>query len=58
MWTEMGSEVLWQQQVDDHIWKNNGQPACLCQEEWDEFFSNTCENITHICVFVDPNSLA
>ena len=39
-------EVLWQQQVDDHIWKNNGQPACLCQEEWDELFSNTCENIT------------
>ena len=40
MWTEMDSEVLWQQQVDDHIWENNGQPACLCQEEWDELFSN------------------
>ena len=46
MWTEMDSEVLWQQQVDDHVWKNNGQPACLCQEEWDELFSNTCENVT------------
>ena len=46
MWTEMDSEVLWQQQVDDHIWENNGKPACLCQEEWDELFSQTCENIT------------
>ena len=45
-WTETDREVLWQQQVDDHIWKNNGQPACLCHEEWDELFSNTCENIT------------
>ena len=50
MWTETDREVLWQQQVDDHIWKNNGQPACLCQEEWDELFSNTCENVTaHVC---------
>ena len=46
MWTDMDSEVLWQQQVDDHIWENNGKPACLCQEEWDELFSQTCENIT------------
>ena len=46
MWTEMDSEVLWQQQVDDHIWEINGKPTCLCQEEWDELFSNTCENIT------------
>ena len=46
MWTETDPEVLWQQQIDDPIWKNNGQPACLCQEEWDELFSNTCENIT------------
>ena len=46
MWTETNPEVLWKQQVDDHIWKNNGQPACLCQEEWDELFSNTCENVT------------
>ena len=46
MWTETDLEVLWQQQVDDNIWKNNGQPACLCREEWDELFSNTCENIT------------
>ena len=38
MWTEMDSEVLWQQQVDDHIWENNGKPTCLCQEEWDELF--------------------
>ena len=42
----MDSEVLWEQQVDDHIWENNGKPACLCQEEWDELFSKTCENIT------------
>ena len=50
MWTETDPEVLWQQEVDDDIWKNNGQPACLCQEEWDELFSNTCENITeHVC---------
>ena len=46
MWTDMDPEVLWQQQVDDHIWENNGKPACLCQEEWDELFSQTCENIT------------
>ena len=50
IWTETDPEVLRQQQVDDHIWKNNGQPACLCQEEWDELFSKTCENITaHVC---------
>ena len=46
MWTEMDSEVLWQQQVDDHIWENNGKPTCLSQEEWDELFSNTSENVT------------
>ena len=46
IWTETDPDVLWQQQVDDHIWENKGQPACLCQEEWDELFSNTCENIT------------
>ena len=46
MWTEMDSEVLWQQQVDDHIWENNGKPVCLCQEEWDDLFINTCENVT------------
>ena len=46
MWTEMDSEVSWQQQVDDHIWENNGRPTCLCQEEWDELFSNTSENVT------------
>ena len=50
MWTETDPEVLWQHQVDEQIWKNNGQPACLCQEEWDELFSDTCENITaHVC---------
>ena len=32
MWTEMDSEVLWQQQVDDHTWENNGKLTCLCQE--------------------------
>ena len=42
MWTETDSEVLWQH----HIWENNEKPACLCQEEWDELFSNTCENVT------------
>ena len=27
-----------------------GKLACLCQEEWDELFSNTCENVTaHVC---------
>ena len=46
MWADLDSEVLWQQQVDDHIWENNGKPACLYQEEWDELFSQTCENIT------------
>ena len=46
MWTETDPEVLWQQQVDDHIWENNGKPTCQCQEEWDELFSNTCENVT------------
>ena len=50
MWTETDTEVLWQQQVDDHTWKNNGQPACLCQEEWDELFTNNCGNVTaHVC---------
>ena len=50
MWTETDPEVLWQQQVDDHIWENNGKPTCLCQEEWDELFSNTCDIITaHVC---------
>ena len=50
MWTEMDSEVSWQQQVDDHIRENNGKPACLCQEEWDELCSSTCENVTlHVC---------
>ena len=39
-------EVLWQQQVGDHIWERNGQPACLCQEEWAELLSDTCDNIT------------
>ena len=39
-------EVLWQQQVDDHIWEENGQPACLCQEDLDDLFCNICENIT------------
>ena len=42
----MDFEVLWQQQVDDHIQENNGKPTCVCQEEWAELFSNTCENIT------------
>ena len=37
MWTEMDS-VLWQQQVDDHIWEDNGKATCLCR--------NTCENVT------------
>ena len=46
MWSAMDSEVFWQQQVDDHIWENNGKPVCLFQEEWDELFSNTCENVT------------
>ena len=46
MWTETDPEVLWRQQVDDHNWENNGQTACLPEEEWDEFFSNTCDNIT------------
>ena len=50
MWTETDPEVLWQQQVDDHIWENNGQPACLPQEECDELFSNTSDNLTaHVC---------
>ena len=42
----MDSEVFRQQQVDDHIWENNAKPTCLCQEEWDELFSQTCENVT------------
>ena len=41
MWTETDPEVFWQKHVDGHVWKNN-----LCQEEWDELFSNTCENVT------------
>ena len=58
MWTVMDSEVLWQQQVDDHIWENSGKPTCLCQEKWDELFSKTCENITAqvcFCKSFDPN---
>ena len=38
--------MLWQQQVDDHIWENFGQPACVFQEEWSELFGNTHDNIT------------
>ena len=48
MWTDSDPEVLWEQQVD--IWENIGQPARLSQEEWDEHFSNTGDNITvHVC---------
>ena len=42
--TTEDEEDVWTE--TDPIWKTNGQPACLCQEEWDELFSNTCENIT------------
>ena len=33
MWTETDPEVLWQQQVDDHIWENNGQPQVSVHAE-------------------------
>ena len=57
MWTEMDSEVLWQQQVDDHIWENNGKPTCLCQEEWDELFSKPVKTSRHKCASVGLSSL-
>ena len=52
MWTETDPEVLWQQEVDGHVWENNGQPACLCQEEWDELLRNTSEKHHGTCVFL------
>ena len=38
MWVETDSEILWQQQVDDHV--------CLFHEEWSDHFGNTRDNIT------------
>ena len=29
MWVETDPEILWQQQVDDHVWDNTGRPVCL-----------------------------
>ena len=46
MWVETDPEVLWQQQVDDHVWENTGKPVCLFQEEWSDLFGNTRDNIT------------
>ena len=33
MWVETDPEMLWQQQVEDHVWENTGKPVCLFQEE-------------------------
>ena len=46
MWVETDSEILWQQQVDDHVWENTGKPVCLFHEEWSDLFGNTRDNIT------------
>ena len=43
---ETDPEVLWQQQVDDHVWENTGKPICLFDEEWSDLFGNTRDNIT------------
>ena len=46
MWVETDPEILWQQQVDDHVWENTGKPVCLFYEEWSDLFGNTRDNIT------------
>ena len=46
MWVETDHEMLWQQQVDDHVWENTGKPVCLLCEEWSDLFGNTRDNIT------------
>ena len=38
--------MLWQQQVDDHVWENTGKPVCLFYEEWSDLFGNTRDSIT------------
>ena len=40
MWVETDPEILWQQQVDDHVWENTGKPVCLFYEEWSDLFGN------------------
>ena len=35
---ETDPEILWQQQVDDHVWQNTGKPICLFDEEWSDLF--------------------
>ena len=46
MWVETDPEILWHQQVDDHVWENTGKPVCLFFEEWSDLFGNTRDNIT------------
>ena len=46
MWVETDPEMLWQQQVDDHVRENIGNPACLFQKEWIDLFVDTRDNIT------------
>ena len=43
---ETDPEILWQQQVDDHVWENTGKPNFLFHEEWCDLFDNTRDNIT------------
>ena len=45
MWVETDPEMLWQQQVDDHVWENTVKPVCLFQEEWSDLFGSTRYNI-------------
>ena len=46
IWVETDPEILWQQQVDDHVWENTGKPVCHFYEEWSDLFGNTRDNIT------------
>ena len=45
MWIETGPEMLWKQQVEDHVWENTVKPVCLFQEEWSDLFGSTRDNI-------------
>ena len=58
MWTETDPEVLWQHQVDDHIWKNNGSPLVCVKKSGMSSPATLVKTSRHMCVSVDPNSLA
>ena len=56
MWTETDPKVFRQQQVDDHIWKNNGSPFVCVRKSGMSAIPVTTSR--HMCVSVDLNSLA